>query len=86
MITTIVVSILVIFFYLAPAHSVWRYLHLAHSKGGVYENTPLSAPDFMLVVVPMVNWIASIDLWNTRHPLKDCKNRPKFYNWFFNIK
>jgi hypothetical protein len=85
--TTLIIIIAIVVFYILPAYSVWRYLHLAHSKGGIYESTSLAAPDFMIVIIPGVNWIASVDLWNSRHPLKSERGRkPRFLYWFFNIK
>lgn len=82
MIATILISI-----YLLSAYFLWRWIHLAHSKGGIYYGLNTDSDDLIVVFFPLVNTAIVFMCWIKEYPIKE-KNKlskPK-YNKFFKIK
>jgi hypothetical protein len=76
----IIISIVI---YLLSAYYVWRYLHIAHSKGGRWEMINTDKEDVASVVVPILNTIIAIGLLSEDSPYK---HKQSTNNKFFKIK
>ena len=76
------IVIIILVGYVLPGILSWRYLHIAHSKGGVYEALDLCIDDVLSTIVPIFNIIGSL-LWVAAYPKKKSKKR---FDKFFKIK
>ena len=70
--------------YLLSAYGVWRYFHLAHSKGGIWSVINATMGDIFWVLLPIGNTIAVIVLWSDRNPIEG--HESIITNKFFKIK
>jgi hypothetical protein len=78
--------------YMLSVLSVWNYIRIAHSNGGVWSYTSPELPDLFLTITPIMNTIFAILLW-THHPNKARRNEQierrakiNFLSRLFNIK
>lgn len=78
------IYVILILVYVASAIMQWRYVHFAHSKGGIWENVIPQKIDVFTVLCPLINTILALDGWLTRYPIK--KTCPFDYLKFFNVK
>lgn len=83
--TTILICIVIL--YLLPAYYAWRYIHIAHAKGGIYELIELGSSDMFIVICPFLNILACIVWWDT-HPQTNVEHNrsKKIIYWFFKVK
>lgn len=70
--------------YILPAYVNWRYMHIAHSKGGIWFGDELDFSDIIFVLFPFVNIASMLLLWGSEHPSKSHKKI--WINKFFKIK
>lgn len=70
--------------YLLSAFGVWKYFHLAHSKGGIWERIDTNLIYIIINILPFINTLMAIMLWVIDYPVKGKKLFN--YNKFFNIK
>jgi hypothetical protein len=75
--------IIVITVYLLSVWLVWRYMRIAHSKGGNWENLDIKLDCIFLVITPYANTVFVI-LWYLFYPPKKNKNRN--FNNLFKVK
>lgn len=66
--------------YFLSAVLMWRYLHLSHSKGGIWEDLHIKGMDVFFMIVPFFNTLACVIGWVFYYPKKS-----NFDN-FFNLK
>lgn len=78
MITTAIITV-----YIVSAFLMWRYIRIAHSKGGRWENIKTGLEDLFAVFTPFINSIFIISfIFNS--PIKKIKTK-KDYSKFFAI-
>ncbi len=87
--TTLIIILVTI--YLLSALGCWNWTRIAHSVGGIYEDTQITLDDLILSLLPIINTILSIMAWSEQSPRKDKKtvssNREsKWLNKIFCIK
>lgn len=62
------ITIILIITYLISLVAAWRYVHIAHSPGGIYENLNVDVADLLLTVTPVLNTLVFAIFWLTYHP------------------
>jgi len=76
------IYIIAIAVYLVSVYFVWRYMRIAHSKGGIWYNLDIDAGTIFWTVAPVFNTIAVFLAYVFFPP----KERKRNYNKFFKIK
>lgn len=79
------IILLILLLYILPGFTVWLYVHLAYSKGGIYEGLTVSQLHVALVFIPIVNLCAGVIFWMTNYPI-ETENSNKLIHKFFKIK
>jgi len=85
MITIILLSI-----YLISVILMWLYLHLAHSKNGIFSGLDIGIIDAIVTIIPFLNTGIALTEYISHWPIKekyDSENKKvSFLNKLFNIK
>jgi heme/copper-type cytochrome/quinol oxidase subunit 2 len=79
------IYIIAITVYLLSIWLVWRYMRIAHSKGGRWGYSNTGVIELVFVFIPVVNTIMGTLLYLTISP-KEKNNRAKNFNNFFKVK
>lgn len=59
---------------------MWLYIHIAHSKGGIYEVLDTYLDYFFICFMPIINTIGCIYFWIFYSPKRNSKfNCNKFF-------
>ena len=77
--------------YLFSAGFIYLYVHLSHSKGGIFEGGTPNDSDIYLTFVPVMNTIFCVIMWFAEWPLKEIEEPeesklPVDRSKFFRIK
>lgn len=78
------IILLILLLYVLPGFILWLYIHIAHSKGGVFEGITVSISHVVLLFIPLVNLCVGVFFWILEFPIKYENN--KLTNKFFKIK
>lgn len=77
--------IIAITVYLLSVWLVWRYMRIAHSKGGRWEELNIGVIDLMMVFIPLLNTLFMLVFYLFVSP-KEKTNRKINFNNFFKVK
>jgi heme/copper-type cytochrome/quinol oxidase subunit 2 len=80
-----VILIIILVVYLLSAYFAWRYIHIAYSKGGVWEELKPTHSDIFTVFCPVINTYLAVIGWLTSPKVRTKKNS-KTYDKFFKVK
>lgn len=84
-INVMVILIIILVVYLVSVYFTWRYIHIAYSKGGVWDNfDSTNYVDLFLTFCPFINTIVIIV--SVFDPPKSRSKNRKSYNKFFKVK
>lgn len=69
-----------IIIYIVSVYMMWRYIRIAHSKGGIWENVKTKASDLFMIFLPFSNTVfAFFNLFDPPRKRKTKRNFNKFF-------
>jgi hypothetical protein len=68
--------------YLLSIISFWFWIHLAYSKGGIWEDSQYDTSFVTILFLPLINTVMGVFAWFIDYPIKRKKKKINFEKFF----